>query len=77
MLILAHWPGESRNYHVSRALILSRKIVRTYDNSPVVLLFHVIVVFFSLFIIIFSITLANKRDIKLKYRQKSSFFAIL
>ena len=30
--------------------------------------------FFSLFMIIFVVILARKRDIKLKYRQKSSFF---
>ena len=34
--------------------------------------------FFSpLFMIVFVIVLAKKRDIKLKYRQKSSFFLIL
>ena len=73
MTTLAHWPGDSRNYHALRASILSCKIFTIYDNSPVVSLFHVIVIVFSLFMIIFVINLANKRDIKLKYRQKSSF----
>ena len=66
MLILAHWPGESRNYHVSRALILSRKIVRTYDNSPVVLLFHVIVVFFFSFYYYFFNNTSKQKRYKVK-----------
>ena len=46
MPTLAYWPGDSRNYHALRALILSCKIFRIYDNSPAVLLFHVILPFF-------------------------------
>ena len=64
---LAHWPGDSRNYHVLHELILSYKIFRIYDNSPLVYLFYAIVIILCLFMIIFAITLANKSNIKLQY----------
>ena len=73
MPTLAHWPGESRNCHVFCALISSCKIFRPYDNSPAVGLFHVIVIAFSLFIIIFTTILTEKRDIDWKYRQETVF----
>ena len=73
----AQWPGDSRNHHVLRALVLSCKIFRIYDSFTAIWLFDVIVMVFLLFMIIFAIILAKKRDIKLKYRQKSSYFVNL
>ena len=65
---LVYWLEDCRNYHVLCDLILSCKIFHIYDNSPVVWLFHIIVIVFfcSLFMIIFAIILAKKRDIKSK-----------
>ena len=50
MPTLAHWPRDSRNYHVFRALTLPYEIFRIYDNFPAVWLFHVIVNFFLHFL---------------------------
>ena len=74
MPTFAHWPGDFQNYHALRALISFSKIFRIHDNSPAVWLFHVIVIVFSLFMKTFAIILAKKRDIRLRYKQKSSFF---
>ena len=57
MPTLAHWLGDSQNYHVLCESILFWKIFRI-----------------SLSMIIFAIILAKKKDIKLKYRKKSSLF---
>ena len=73
----AQWPGDSRNHHVLRALVLSCKIFCIYDSFTAIWLFDVIVMVFLLFMIIFAIILAKKRDIKLKYWQKLSFFSFV
>ena len=75
MPTLPHWLGGYCNYHVLPGIILSCKISRIYDNSPALCLFHAIVIIFFLFILIFAIILARKRDMTWKYRQKSSFLS--
>ena len=67
MPFLTYWPGDFRNYHVLRALILACKIY----------FFQVIVIVFSNFMIIFAIILTKERYMKWRYRRKSSFFIIL
>ena len=67
MLTLAHWPEESRNYHVLCALISSCQIFLIFDHYSAVWLFHaIVIVYFSFydqkscyFVILWNIFVAN------------------
>ena len=54
------------SYRILPALMLSCEILRIYDNSLAVRLFHIIAIIFSLFYDHFCNYTSKKRDIKLK-----------
>ena len=66
MLTLAHSPGDSQNYHVLCALLLSWKIFRIYDNSRAVWLFNVVVVVFFSFYGRFCNCISKQKRYKVK-----------
>ena len=77
MSTVAHWPGDSRNYHVLRALKLSSKIFCIYVNPPAVWLFHAVVIVFSLFYDHFCNYINKEKRYKVKTYTEVQFFLII